>query len=220
MFAYCGNNPIMLCDRTGWAFTPNTVCINDGGGSGSFSYIKRLIEAMISNIRSSNYICDQSADGIGNQKLELFTVAHGGCGVVATYNALITLGAEQPFEQVLSYFNSGSGRTVLWGLAGILPSTVAQFFRDSGYRVVIASDCDAIDLYSRTADACILWYTFPDPENSRSMFGAHFIEYHRMLDGYIGLNTSENDGAYMFYWPSDYGYEGSRDCAVGIFIFK
>lgn len=101
------------------------------------------------------------------------------------------------------------------GLAGILPETVKEYFENHGYTVIMSNNRDGIDIYAKTADACILWYTFP----SNTIFGAHFVEFHKTSSGYVEYNTSSSGISY-FHRPSDYGYDGNRNYAIGIFIYR
>ena len=213
MFAYCGNGPVNYSDPSGYImvrttdrfkFHPNGC----GGYSGGVSH-SRLYN------NTYDYITDQSAEGIGEKQLGDSTVSHGGCGAVATYNALITLGDAKSLDEVLAYYNNGA-ELFFDGHAGMLPDTVAKYFRDQGYTVVIAEGDDAIDLYSTSADASILWYCYSS--SSFPFIGGHFVAYERHANGYVGYNTAQ--GVSDFLFPSDYGYQGNRFYAVGIFIYK
>ncbi len=170
------------------------------------------------------YINDQSSAAVGGKRLGVSTVAHGGCGVVATYNAEVTLGNRTTFDEVLAYYNDGSGKLNLGGLAGIMPNVVADYFKNKGYSVIMTDDRDGIDIYSQTADASILWYLFTDPSSilgyEVDLFGGHFIEYTRTETEYLGHNTAETAYDYSISIASDYAYKDSRFYAVGIFIYK
>ncbi len=85
-------------------------------------------------------------------------------------------------------------------------------------------DVDFIDILSTRADASILYYKFYTTYEigpfSIDAFGAHFIEYSKYQGAYVGRNTSENGGEYLFESPSSYGLTGDRYYVQGIFIFK
>jgi len=165
------------------------------------------------------YITDQTENPVGQKFLGSSSVRHGGCGAVATYNALVDLGVSVSFNDVLAYYNEDPmSRLTLNGWLGILPTAVAQYFVDHGYQVIMTDAPDAIDLYSRTADASIMYYMFVNNSGIDSV-GAHFVSYRRINNGYVGMNTSENGGIYHFTHPSDYGYKQSRFYAIGIFIY-
>ena len=165
-----------------------------------------------------DYIIDQDAPGVGDLTLGLASVSHGGCGVVAAYNALITLGAGESFESVLGYFNRYPGMYVAYGFLGTLPDHVARFFESKGYRVIMTHDRGKIDAYSQTADACIMWYVWPKSYGPFHAFGAHFVHYRKTANDYIAYNTGS--GIRHFVYPSVFGYEYTRCYALGIFIYK
>lgn len=208
MFAYCNNNPVNLGDLNGNfpfvvnQFRTNVLCFDGGGLPSSIEYIK-----------------NQSANGIGNRKLGISTVSHGGCGPVATYNALITLEDAISFSSVLEYYNGANSRTTAGGLLGTLPHQVADYFESKGYRVIMSNNPDGIDLFSKTADACILWYAYPASYGGIDLFGAHFVHYRKCEDGYIAYNVGYY-GTETFQYPSDYGDRSGRYCPIGIFIYS
>ena len=129
------------------------------------------------------------------------------------------------FDEVLTYYNDQVVNTLGFGLMGLLPYEVAGYFSDLGYSVVTTNQKDQIDHLSQTADACIMYYEFPQSYPVFNLFsidayGAHFIEYHKVGSGYRGLNTNGRNGISYFTVPSDFGYGGSRYYAVGIFIYR
>ena len=198
MFAYCGNNPILNVDPSGYLYAIHA------GAVGEFR----------------TYITDQTAEEIGDRPFGLANVAHGGCGIVASYNALITLRDSKDFEDILGYYNNHLALIPGKGLIGLSPYMIEQFFCDLGYRVVATNSPDLIDLYSKTASASILYYEFPATYWGIEAYGAHFVEYHKSVIGYVGVNTNSLNGQSFFEFPSDFGYKDSRYYAVGIFIYK
>lgn len=203
-FGYCNNNPVMYSDYQGTRYVEMPL-FEDGGYYG--------------------YIDDQGSAEVGSKRLGITTISHGGCGVIATYNALVTLGEYISFDDVLAYYNSGVGKLNFGGLAGIMPHVVADYFCNKGYNVIMTDDTDGIDIYSQTADACILWNLFPSTLDlfgliSVDIFGGHFVEYNRSSMGYTGHNTGGHFGTRSFHTPSDYAYEDSCFYAIGIFIYK
>lgn len=170
------------------------------------------------------YITNQDDPTIANKKFGVATISHSGCGIIASYNALISMGHALPFDKVLAYYNSRIATTLGFGLTGLLSCNIKQYFTSLGFRVVIANKKEQIDRLSKTADGCIMYYKFPRMYRplgiSFNAYGAHFIEYSKTDGGYIGHNTSENSGSYKFANPSDYGNKSNRYGMVGIFIFK
>ena len=213
MFAYCLNNPVNMSDPAGnWS---NWI-------AKAVSMVVKVIKQTISgDYAGSNvvypYIHSQSDEDIATKKLGVSTVAFSGCGVVAVYNALITLGAGKPFDEVLGYFNQSASRVVFSGLLGILPHQVEAYFVNEGYRVITTNDPDGINIYSRTADASILWYLYPQSYGGINLFGAHFVHYAKSGQAYVAYNDSYSQ---TFYFPSDLGMMDGRYGAIGIFIYK
>ena len=206
MFAYCNNNPVMFADESGYIFFP--CAFQAGERSGRYPYI-----------------IDQDNESVGSKQFGLANVSHGGCGVIASYNALVTMGSHETFDDVLAYYNSRMGHIFGFGLMGLLPHNIGSYFTSLGHDVVITNQKEQIDALSKTADACIMYYEFPQTYNlldlvSVNAYGAHFIEYGRTSGNYIGRNTSEGNGTYQFSSPYGYGTKGSRYYVVGIFIYK
>ena len=195
MYVYCGNNPANYVDQSGMLFgRANTVLMADRTHKGS-----------------SKYIADQNADTIGSKSFGLASVAHGGCGIVASYNALLTLGAEKSFDDVLAYFNNRIGITPGFGYVGLSASAVAGYFRNLGYDVTLSDTADGIDILSQTSDASILYYMFPATYPLvGKQYGAHFVEYHRTSNGYKGFNTNGRYGFSNIAIPSDFAYQNSK----------
>lgn len=216
MFAYCLNNPVALSDASG---AVAKVCLTADSAieDSPWREIGRGGASSRAVAAPKDYIKDQNAPGVGSLRLGLATVSHGGCGAIATYNALITLGEDVSFYEVVNYYSFG--RTCAAGMLGILPRHVANYFKGKGYTVVVTDNCTLIDEYSQTADACILWYTWPETYGFIKAFGAHFVHYRKNNGSYIAYNTGYN-GVERFSGPSSFAYSDGNDFAIGIFIYK
>ena len=201
MFAYCNNTPVMLADSSGTA-PVHFLC-----------YVRQETSP------GRSYIEDQDDPTVAYQHFGITNISHGGCGVIASYNALISLGDSRSFENVLGYYNNRMILIPGWGLVGLSPATVANYFRDIGYEVILTDAPDLIDAYSRNADASILYYAYPASYAGVRAYGAHFVAYRRSGMNYTGYNTAENGGSFTFTYPSDYGNMGARFYAIGIFIY-
>ena len=163
-FAYCLNNPGQFIDISG------STCVMV-----SISY------------GSSMFIYDQQADGIGNKKLGVITVSHGGCGPVATYNSIQFMGrTDVTFDDVLDYYNSNN-KLLLGGLMGSSPYACIDYFRDNGYSVFATKDVNLYEGLAETADACILWCWF-DTDKFPGI-GAHFIAFKQYSDYALYYNA-------------------------------
>ena len=202
MFAYCGNNPVMNIDSEGTRYHA----------------VKSLGD------KQSKYIFDQTAAPYGTKEFQDVTVSYGGCGVVASYNALITLGSEKDFDEVLAYYNGDPNRTFMRGKLGILPGQVANYFESLGYHTITTNSVDGIDVLSKQADACIMFYIFPTQQDvcgiGLTLPAAHFVEYKYYSNQYIGRNTSATNGTSYFKYPSEYFYKYGRVYAEAVLIFK
>ena len=200
MLAYCCNNPVAYSDGTGLRME----CVSAEMAGGGLPYIT-----------------DQEEDNVGYKQFGLTSVSHGGCGIVASYNARISLGDYTAFDNVLAYYNNHIAITPGYGFTGLSPRAIANYFKDLGYSVRMTDAPDLIDLLSETADASILYYMFPKTYPIiGDAYGAHFVEYHKFGDEYVGVNTSDITGISKFTIPSDYSSQNQRYYAIGIFIYK
>lgn len=207
MFAYCSNAPVDNYDPTGNYYASVEDRITTGcGGRGGMPVAK------------PTYIDSQYTEGIGNQRLGVTNVSHGGCGVVASYNTLLDLDVNREFKYVLNDYNSNLGSKLFFGgLAGITPNSVARYFRKLGYEVISTDDFQMIDALSSTADGCILYYSW-DSNALVPPYYAHFISYRTEGEGYLGYNI--NGQTQKFTSPSAFVEEKQGKKAIGIFIFK
>ena len=166
----------------------------------------------------ARYMNDQDAKGVGDKALGLTTVSHGGCGVIATYNTLIDLGEPRAFEDVLRTYNRGLGiRLFFWGLAGIRPKRVVNYFKKLGYTVITSRNLGEVDEFSAVADGSILYYRW-DSKRWIPPYFAHFVSYHREKEGYVALNVGNR--SVFFRSPSQFAEKEKASSVMGIFVFK
>ena len=199
MFAYCGNNSLNNSDPIGYY---RVSVLDDDPGYPLF-------------------ITNQEASGVGDKRFGVVSVAHGGCGAIATYNANLILDSNESFDSVLGYYNKVPYyRLTAGGLLGMFPTSVASYFKEKGKTVIMTDSLDGIDIYSQTADACIMYYVFPTEFAGAELVGAHFVTYHRSGNKYVGYNTESRTGITIFAAPSDYAYRNNRLYAIGIFIYE
>ena len=196
MFAYCGNNPISFSDPSGHARKQLPFCLNDDLG----------------------YIYDQHDNPWGDMQLGSSTVGKMGCGLVAIFNAMITLGDPRPFSEIYDFFDSYPSGLMDHGKHGLFVGYVAAYFFHEGYDVVIGSsyDIDQFIRYAESADACILLY------QAGEIFKpyGHYVEFSKYPGGYIGRNTAEDYGVFVFESPVEYGYAEDRFFFFGVFVYK
>lgn len=203
MFAYCANNPIMFADDSGYIFFP--CAFQSGERSGRPPYID-----------------NQDEEPYSSMPMGESTIGKMGCGIVATYNALLSLGNYTSFSDVYDYYTSKPYRLVSNGKGGISAITVASYFLNQGYMVLVTCDPERIDQCSANAGASIMLYNYTSGSfaNGNLKVSGHFVEYSSYNGGYMGRNTSENGGNAVFMSPSEYGYKGARFFIIGIFIYK
>ena len=196
MFAYCNGNPVIYTDNLGTFSNPCTIGMNTPG---------------------IDYLYDQEAEPFSSKELCMGTIGVNGCGVIATYNAMISLNNSKLFTEIYDYYTTGASKVLLNGKMGTNPWAIAKYFVNQGYTVRSTYNRDGIELYSTVADACILLYAYKTKDDN---WGAHYVEYSKVLSGYLGRNVGGNNGVSLFLHPSDYGYEGTGFFVLGIFIFK
>ena len=199
MFAYCGNSPIIFSDP-----------------HGNYRSLTPIVAPHNPN-REPKYILDQEDDSVGEMPYGAGSIGENGCGVIATFNAMISLRDVRTFREIYDFMTSDSSRMFLNGKMGTNPWAIADYFISQGYTVRSTYNQDGIEIYSTIADACILLYAY---KTESGKIGAHYVEYSKVPLGYIGRNTGDSNGTTAFLHPSDYGYEGERFFVIGIFIFK
>lgn len=102
-------------------------------------------------------------------------VQYSGCGIIATYNALMALGetvsSHRLVELISRYERNGA---VLKGDFGISPVAIADYFRENGYRtdVVCGKEKDSIDRLGADS-ATVIVTVYNDRRNI--MAGMHTV---------------------------------------------
>ena len=207
MFAYCNNCPTIYEDPSGHALRSNLALICDGG----------------SGKTEPRYISDQDLPGIAPTPFGLSNVGWSGCGAVATYNALQTLNSGTSLNDIISYYHDNKDMNV-FGYLGLGPNSVADYFRVQGYTVIMArytakysaETAAVVNSLAQTADASILWYVYA----SDSGVGAHFFEYHRDGDGYVGYNVFSNKSVFEIENPYQFLRDNNGVIAINMFIYQ
>lgn len=121
-----------------------------------------------------DYIYDQTARGIAERSFGHSNVRHGGCGAVATFNALVTLGDHPDLEEIIREYRRRHGLR-MFGWMGISLWSVAGYFRRAGFEVGLCADPKRFDEKIRAGDAGIVWYLWWNGKNMRHPIGAHFV---------------------------------------------
>ena len=195
MFAYCGNNPVNYSDPSGrfqQKFTP------------------------IYEDDEFHYIHDQKDPSIASLPFGRSTVGVNGCPAVASYNAMLDLGEFVSFSDVYNWYVKHLSIVDGYGEYGAFIGTVAKFFLDKGYDVVIllSNQPDDHIAYSQGADACIMLYRYHGNNGN----GGHYISYSWTGQEYLARNTV--NGTDTFASPWDFGTQSNRYFAYEILIYK
>ena len=112
----------------------------------------------------------------------------------------------------------------VFGYLGLGPNSVADYFRVQGYTVIMArytakysaETAAVVNSLAQTADASILGYVYA----SDSGVGAHFFEYHRDGDGYVGYNVFSNKSVFEIENPYQFLRDNNGVIAINMFIYQ
>ena len=198
MFAYCGNNPVKYADPTG--------CFRQ------FPY--KCVP--LSEEDEYYYIYDQEDASIASLSLGLGTIGDNGCAVVATYNALLDLGAHVSFDEVYLWYCDHVSLFDGFGSNGIFLPTVSKYFREHGYDtiVLISWVSEEHTEYAKMADASIMLYQV----KSSSGRGGHYVAYYWTGSDFLGRNTVGNTAYFSSPW--EYGTRNNRTFVYEIYVFE
>ncbi len=128
------------------------------------------------------YINDQNTGEVSKLKFGNFKMGYNGCGVIAVYNALLTLDKPQDIRDIAFEFeNDGK---MLGGYFGTNPYAVERYFNRYNYKVQAVKGEDITEKEPPKADAYILSYWNTDDV----LDGMHFTAI-----------SKNNKGEYVFY---------------------
>ena len=163
---------------------------------GNYAYNKSI--DLSTSYDKNGYINSQHSNTVSTLKFGRLTIDKNGCGIIATSNALTTLGNKQDICDIIySFENKGE---VFGGLLGTNHYAIRKYFKDIGYNVVSYSGDK--DIYSATAgsdpgaDVYILTYWHPDVFE-----GMHTISINRNTKGFY---EAHNENSYKSYDPHKY----------------
>lgn len=139
------------------------------------------------------YINDQNANGdVAKLKFGTRTMDRNGCGVIAVYNTMLTLGDQRDIRDIAYHFeNDGQ---VFGGEFGTNPHAIKRYFSQNGYKVKTIEGENIRDEKIPNADAYVLSYW-----NKRDVMDAmHIISVRKTKDGYELFNygKKENNDSY------------------------
>lgn len=130
-----------------------------------------------------NYILDQKDQAFAGRKFGAASLSHGGCGAVAVYNLLCTLGQQPNLDQILEQLRCRRA-PLLMGFLGTLPRRLLGYLQELGYDAVLSREPSRFDDLARSADGAILWYTW----HRGLRFGIHFFHLRPVPGGYLAYN--------------------------------
>ncbi len=209
LFTYCANNAVNNTDPQGefWltlAYKALINCITRVGGI-SLIYTAISVSSSIYNFfynqqfKFSGYILNQKQGNAAKVRMGLYTSDRSGCPWIATYNALVALGEKNiNHTNIISYFE-------LWGCIlqntfGVLPDSVADYFRMIGYKHVdeyyFPSDIDSIVKKYRVT---ILFYAHSS--------GCHYIMVKYYNDAFYVYNEYNDDWSYKVWFSVNQKFE-------------
>ena len=119
-----------------------------------------------------------------------------GCGWIAVYNALITLGESPLPETVIGALERQF--PLVHGTFGTSVLGPAMLLKKWGYPVALCSDPTKFDAMCRASDAAILFYYW----RRKHRFGAHFVALEARTDGFWGYNTYSSSQGPDYYGES------------------
>lgn len=124
-------------------------------------------------------------------------MAHSGCGIIATYNALLALegqmGEEDMADLISTYEKDGA---VLEGDYGLSPYAIYNYFQSQGYNVEMITSWEQEDINKFGQDHDTIIVTIYNNQDNL-MNGLHTINITKKGDKYIAHNAyNEKDGKY------------------------
>lgn len=134
-----------------------------------------------------DYIFDQTAGEVGRLPFGRSNVRRSGCGAVAVFNALVTLGQQPVLEEIIDTFRHRHGLR-LFGFLGISLWSILGWFRRAGYTVRVCADPRQFDRRIRESGAGIFWFLWWNRKNPKHPLGAHFIHVARGEKGFRVYN--------------------------------
>ncbi len=209
LFTYCANNAVNNTDPNGrfWltlVYKTLIGCITNMLGI-------RLIYTAISvgssmynffynqQFKFTDYITGQELGNAAKVRMGLFTGNYNGCGWIAAYNALRALGEKHiDHTNIISYLELSG--CILQGVFGVLPDSIADYFRLIGYIGVdeyyFPSDMDSIIKKYR---ATILFFAHGS--------GCHYIMARYYNNAFYVYNEYNKDWTYKVWFSIDKKFE-------------
>ena len=163
-----------------------------------FEENERFLESRRNNIHKAfSYIENQEMWGLvrfGAHKKS--NMAYSGCEIIATYNALISLGnrSYRITDLIKHYEKSGAA---LRGGFGIAPSAPARFFEKKGYKVrkTFSREKEKIDSFGEQNATFLVTFYWDKEDASKQL---HTVNISKSPEGFIVHNAYQKNAEGVF----------------------
>lgn len=190
LFTYWENHPL-------WYVDSDAIEIINANSIANYLYNKQLTNDLSNYYNNTNgFIFNQTSDIVCDYRYGFNTVGPYGCGLVATYNALLLLENQTEAQNVVpmnfhdvirEYEQSG---LLAYGCWGLHPLGIAQFFIERDYDVNISFDKMIYDTAIQNSIASVLFYTYD--------FGNHYVAVEHDAKEYLIYNLDSNTNVYVY----------------------
>jgi len=145
-----------------------------------------------SQYKFRGYLNGQGIGDLAKLKYGSKTFKYSGCGPIATYNALLTLGVHMPIQEITRHYEingiMGGGRF------GTSPLAIDKFFKDRGYSVEtqfgaeVSSKSGYDEIFSEYTAVVFSYY-----HGNSLARGSHYVAVSHRTDGGINVyNYADN----------------------------
>lgn len=150
MYCYCLDNPVNSYDPAGNA------CVSVINSDFLGPPVTRLNPEPTPEEQTYGVISGQALLPYADERIGLGTYGDNGCPYIAAYNALQLAGNGKPLSVVTNeiYYDYGS---VLFGLWGVAPATLAAYLRDQG--IVSVESANLNTLVEGVTEGSIITFT-------------------------------------------------------------
>lgn len=181
LFTYWENHPLWYSDyNANETFRAHSVA--------NYLYNQQLTDELSDYYKDTNgFIFNQKATVIRDYRYGFNTVGPYGCGLVATYNALLLLENQTESQNIIpmefhdvirEYEQSG---LLAYGCFGLHPLAIAQFFIKRDYTVTITFNTDDFNYTAQNNSVNIMFYLYGTSN--------HYVAIEYEDEGFKGYNT-------------------------------
>ena len=152
----------------------------------------------------TGYIDSQTKGNVRKLKLGNDTMNHNGCEVIATYNALVALGAKEDICKIAAHYESDG--QILNGTWGTNPYAIERYFKQKGYQVSRVEGDNILQKKLPNADAYVVsfWNTDKVTGQLHTVAARKDESGEYVLYNYVKKNSSyDNDDSLQEIIASD-----------------